>query len=362
VSWKNANGDVLGPRFPLDTTYDEWKQSQYSSGTGAKTCQDCHMPRTVGDDGGTQWYVAKFGVLRDSPRRHAFVGGNVWGLQAVQAADPVHASGLAGQFAQTQSLAQASLSSAADLDVSVSDTATPGGNVIVTVRVTNKTGHKLPTGYADGRRMVIQLLINGELHTGGFDGGELGRDGWLRIYEVLHGRAGVGQEDHLALHDWIVADSRIPPLGFNPPPGAATRPAAVSWFDLPDGGFTNYDEVSWDIDVPTNVSPGDPLEVTARLMYQSTTPEYVGFLHDTNVTTDAGQALLDIFHATSDGAPVEMVHASATVTVHGMDMGAGGGSGGGTAGTPCRCSAGAGLLPVMVVVAFRRRRGRGARG
>jgi uncharacterized membrane protein YgcG len=389
VQWKDSMGNVLGPNFPLDTTYDEWKQSQFSSGPNAKTCQDCHMPRLVGPDGGTQWYVAKFGELRDSPRQHFFVGGNVWGLSAVQANDPAHAAPLSDQFAQTTQLATASLQSAADLSLTVDGPAVLGDTINVHVRVTNKTGHKLPTGYADGRRMVLQLLINGEVHTGAFDGGELGADGWLHEYRVEHGRAGVGIEDHLALHDMIVVDSRIPPAGFNPPPGAPTRPRLVTWFDLPDGGFKNWDDVTWNLDVPSNLQAGDTLDFVVRLLYQSTTPEYVGFLQAQNTTTDAGNNLVDIFHATGDAAPIEMARAEATtmaVAQPGTGGGgaatgggsaatgggsAGGGSAGGgssaggggavpgggdTTGGICGCSSGPGTLVLLALFALKRRR------
>jgi hypothetical protein len=367
VPWRDSSGNTLGPRFPLDTTYDEWKQSQYAQGPNAKTCHDCHMPRVVGADGGTQWYVAKFGMLRDSPRQHVFVGGNVWGVSAVKANDPAHAAALTDQFAQTTQLAQASLQSAADLAVSIEGASVkPGDSANVTVRVTNKTGHKLPTGYADGRRIVLQLVVNGEVHTGGFDGGELGDDGWLHVYQAQHGRAGAGVEDHLAQHDTIVADSRIPPAGFHPPPGAATRPVAVPWFDLPDGGFSNVDVVTWDIDVPTTLKDGDRFDVTARLLYQSTTPEYVGFLHDANVTTDAGQNLVDIFHATGDATPIEMAHAEASVPVSTgatpdaggstADAGTDGGTSPGGGGHPCGCGSPGALLALLGVLVLRRRR------
>jgi hypothetical protein len=329
VAWRNPDdGGTLGPAFPLDTTYDEWKQSSYASAGSLKTCQDCHMPPTTWDDGGTSgFYVAKFGMERDAPRRHAFVGGNLWGLDAVQKNDPANTTSYADQFAETKRLAAASLKSAATLSVSVPDTTNPGGTVLVDVQVKNNTGHKLPTGYADGRRMVIQMVINGEIHTGEFDGGTLIDDPWLRTYEVKHGRYGVGAEDHLAQHDMIVSDTRLPPTGFAPPPGAPTRPVPDTLYRLDDGGYGDADEVIWDVDVPTTLKDGDMFDVTVRLLFQTTTPEYVGFLHDENRTTDRGQNLLDIWSQTNQAAPFEMARVDKHVRVQGT--GAGGGSGGG---------------------------------
>ncbi len=375
VPWRDQAGNILGPHFPLDTTYDEWKQSAYAQPDTLKTCQSCHMPTVVAADGGTSFSVAKFGMPRDSPMQHVFVGGNVWGLQAVQLNGANSDGGLNDQFAQTTSYAEQSLKNAADISVSIGGDVSVGGTAAVTVRVTNKTGHKLPTGYADGRRMVIQVLINGEAHTGAFDGGSLIIDAWLREYQVQHGRAGIGSEDHLALHDWIMFDSRIPPAGFSPPPGAATRDT-VNWYDLPDGGFKNYDEIEWDIDVPDGLQPGDPFNVTARLLYQSTTPDYVDFLSGADTTTDAGQNLANIYAATvSYNLPFEMAVADAGTTLK-MATGTGGGGGGGAgtggagggtgtstgggtaaSGAKCGCSSGDfSSLLLLAALALRRRR------
>jgi hypothetical protein len=103
--------------------------------------------------------VAKDGPERQTPSRHAFVGGNVWGLDAVRAAAaPGELAGLDAAFAANRAAALDNLARAADVQVLFPGAAIPvETEVQVKVRVFNRTGHKLPTGYADGRRVFLEL-------------------------------------------------------------------------------------------------------------------------------------------------------------------------------------------------------------
>src|SRR5262249_61418214 len=93
------------------------------------------------------------------PRRHGVCGGNVWGLDAGRAAEP--ASELDGRdaaFAANRAAALQNLAAAADVQILLPDGPLPvDTEVLVKVRVFNRTGHKLPTGYADGRRGLLPL-------------------------------------------------------------------------------------------------------------------------------------------------------------------------------------------------------------
>jgi len=323
VPWRSTvDGGVLASEFPLDTTYDEWKQSKYARPGSLTTCQDCHLPRAELPDGGpTQLRVAQLGPLRSSPRRHALVGGNVWGLEAVQKNDPNGTALLVEQFDESERLSRELLTKAATIEVTAPAAVPPEATFGITVRVTNKTGHKLPTGYADGRRVVVQVLIAGEVFTGGFDGGHAIDDGWLRVFEAKHGTLDGGPGHHLVKHDVIYRDTRIPPAGFQPPPGAPTRPVPDFWYALDDGGFADFDEVVWHFDLPPRFRHGQTFDITARLLYQSTTPAHVRFLAAENRTTDAGRNLLDIWEATSQAAPVEMASVVKRVAVVDPDAG-----------------------------------------
>ena len=111
------------------------------------TCQTCHMAPTIG-----QGCSLNPPVRGDLPR-HDLTGGNYWMPDAIQWMDQQGLLILGGGLTPGQITAMndgkparaASLSRAAALSVS--------GN---TLRVVNLTGHKLITGYPEGRRMWIR--------------------------------------------------------------------------------------------------------------------------------------------------------------------------------------------------------------
>ena len=357
LPWRASDGGVLAPHFPLDTTYEEWKQSAFARGTfadGARSCQNCHMPAFEGSDGGIAagptadggwgYPVAKMGPYRAQPQRHTFAGGNVWGLDAVLQANP-DLQPLAAQFAETKRWAMKNLNEAATLALTVPADGYLGEASKVTVKVTNHTGHKLPTGYADGRRVFVQLEVDGVVLSGAFtDAGTVLPGGQpLRVYEAVHGRAGSGPGEHLALHDTIVKDSRIPPQGFQAT--LLTAPVGVDWFNAGDGGYLPYDEASFV--VPLNgKAPGSTVNVTARLFMQTTTPEYVHFLAEENRTDDAGQVLKGVFDALGGAPPLLMAERSASFRLSDSPQGTGGGQSGqeGHGPAACGCHAAAGGL------------------
>lgn len=304
VTWHVDGGDT-GMPMPLDTTFDEWKGSALADPMSGQTCQNCHMPALMG-----QHIVGKTGPARTDPRRHVFVGGNAWGVQAVLAANPQLAV-ISDDFTQTQSEALAQLRRAAEVTLQVPASAHAGESIEAVVRVTNLTGHKLPTGYADGRRVFLEVSFNGQVTSGAYDvdAGMLLADPQLRVYEAVHGRADAGAESHLVLHDSIIKDSRIPPAGFQPVPW--TRPVGVSWFNDGDGGFRSFDEAAFSFTLPS----AQPVHVVARLLYQPTTREYVDFLSTENHTDARGTTLQSIFQSTGGAAPIEMARAEADVGV-----------------------------------------------
>src|SRR5688572_11651404 len=111
------------------------------------TCQTCHMAPTVGEG------CSLNPPVRGDLARHDLTGGNYWMPDAIQWMDQqgllILGGGLtAGQINALndgKTRARASLSRAAALSVA--------GD---TLRVVNLTGHKLITGYPEGRRMWIR--------------------------------------------------------------------------------------------------------------------------------------------------------------------------------------------------------------
>ena len=309
---KLANGTDTGLAFPIERTFAEWKQSQFAQ-TPQQTCQNCHMPDSVDPN-------ASACTLPGYPNRsgdlpvHAFAGGNTWVpgiIKGQYAAGIVGNGGLdrAASYDQTIAWAREKLTGAATVATTIPAYTPPvgatPGSMAVRVKVTNLSGHKLPSGYAEGRRMWMNLQVrdaNGGLvfESGAYDGASatLTVDAQARVYEVLQGiynHNGTSQCDvedgggnpmfHFVLNDCIAKDNRIPPLGFNPatvgdPNGYTLRPVGATYPETSPGSgiLVNYDSIDYALAVP----PGTvgPLTATARLYYQTSSRDYIEFLRD----------------------------------------------------------------------------------
>ena len=160
------------------------------------------------------------------------------------------------------------------------------------VRVTNQTGHKLPTGYPEGRRIWIQIRAygpEGELlyQSGGYDQEKnvLIQDVDIKVYEVKQGLTqdladylGLepGESFHFILNNTTLKDNRIPPRGYSIV--AYNRPG------LQPIGANYEDGQYWDI--TEYELPVETTWVIARLYYQTASGEYVNFLSSSG-NTDA---------------------------------------------------------------------------
>jgi mono/diheme cytochrome c family protein len=308
---KLNNGTDTARPFPIERTFNEWQQSQYAQPAG-QTCQACHMPDSE-DATATACSLPGYPNRTGNLPVHAFAGGNTWvpGIIKGQYAQGIADSG--GQdrsalYDQTIGWARQQLMSAASVATTIQNYTPPGigaGSMTVAVKVTNLSGHKLPTGYAEGRRMWLNLQVhdaNGGLvfESGAYDSanGVLGMDAQARIYEVQQGifnHLGTNQCDvensfgnamfHFVLNDCIAKDNRIPPLGFKPatvadPNGYELRPVGATYPETTPGSgiLVNYDSATYAASIPVG-TPG-PLTATARLYYQTSSKDYIEFLRD----------------------------------------------------------------------------------
>jgi MYXO-CTERM domain-containing protein len=214
----------------------------------------------------------------------------------------------------------------------------PGEAFDVKVRVTNLSGHKFPAGYAESRRAWVAVaLVDPHDHesepvflAGGYDAatGHIQEEPKTRVYRAQHGRwngqAGEAEE-HIALHDMVLSDSRIPPKGFVP--SITTMPLGEIDFKDGGGGYRDYDEATFSLTAPAGLTGAFIL--SARVYYQSMTREYAEFLRDANTTSSHGEALYAIYEATGEAPPILVASANLPVTFGGEGGGGGTGGGGG---------------------------------
>ncbi len=314
--------DVSNPAqggFAIERTYTEWKNSDYS--VEGRTCQSCHMPEHPGK-------VAGNPAARDRIAHvHELAGGNAW-MPLV----------LAGEFPElerqdayerTAQNAIRMLQSSAELSIEAPDRVEPGRKLELSVRVENLTGHKLPTGYPEGRLCWLELEVRDEagavwLHSGAYEGlmAEREEDAQLRTYEVK--MAADGEEGfHFVLQNELLQDNRIPPRGFRPT--ADTWPVGRSYpvVSEDDDGpvLAHWDVAPYSVEVPEEVN--GKVMITARLWYQTAAREYVEFLRDGNQSDDRGERLYQLWDKYDRSPPVEMASVRVTIDAAGAEPDAG---------------------------------------
>lgn len=313
---RDAAGNDTGIPFPIERTFGEWQRSDFADlvfrdGMGdarytpalsrSRQCQECHMPNS-GDPSAAACNLENPGARTGNLAAHTLVGGNRW-VPTILSGEYGAALGRTDAFAQTAGAAQQMLQGAAQIAITPGAYTAPdagsAGSLALSVRVTNLSGHKLPTGYSEGRRMWLDVQVRDATNalvaeSGAYDvaSGELTRDGQARVYEVLQGiwngtscaiADGASKAQfHFVLNDCIAKDNRIPPLGFSGGADPETQPVAVNYGS--GARLDNYDDAPYAFVLPTGTAL--PVSVSATLYYQTASKPYIDFLHD-EATTNA---------------------------------------------------------------------------
>ena len=306
--------------FPEQRTYSEWRMSLFASEgvsfpdnryggnhpTGVmSSCQDCHMPDQIGG-GCAFWENPPFFERQHLPQ-HAFNGANTWVMEAIrlQLGDEADFFGITEErLDEAKSRTIASLRNASDMALSQEGS-------LLNVRIVNQTGHKLPTGYPEGRRMWLNVrFLNAkgalikEHGAYDFDTATL-ETADTKVYEAKHGLdeqmanfsgLPVGKSFHLSLNNKIYSDNRIPPRGFTNEGFESVQAEPVA-YHYEDGQY--WDDTTFTI-------PAGAARAVAVLYYQTSSREYIEFLRDANTTNDRGEVLHDLWLQTGRSAPVDM--------------------------------------------------------
>jgi len=304
---------------PVERTYSEWFYSEYNTPEGVyapqfggnldyvATCQDCHMRDVTGQG-------CNYGdpPVRDDLPLHDITGGSTWFPSLLPLLYPGEVNEAALQAGIER--ARYMLQNAAELEAAQEEAQ-------LRVTITNNTGHKLPTGYPEGRRMWINVKfydVDMQLlaESGAYDGdtGVLTHDAEVVIYETKPGMDemiaplfGVdpGPTFHFVANNKIFKDNRIPPRGF--------ANAAYADFGGAPVGHAYADGQYWDdrfYGIPAGAASA---EVT--LNYQSTSKEFMEFLRDENFTNTKGQEMYDLWNENGKCPPEVMGTLTLAVSV-----------------------------------------------
>ena len=297
--------------FPVERTYSEWLMSDYNSPTGVyspifggnldfvASCQDCHMRDVTGPG------CNKNGApIRDDLPLHDMTGGNTFIPSLIEEVFPGETDPDAIQDGITRAMYM--LTNAATVTLTVDE-----ANQTANVHVVNETGHKLPSGYPEGRRIWINLkawsATNMYYESGAynFNTGVLTQDSAIKIYQIKPGispdiaavtNLSSGPSFHFVLNDTIFFDNRIPPRGFSN--------ANFEAIQSPPVGYSYADGQYWDDTEYT--LPFVPVGIEVTLYYQTVSKEYVEFLKNENTTDDWGQIMYDLWNDNGKSTPVAM--------------------------------------------------------
>ncbi len=300
--------------FPVERTFSEWTMSDYNTEQGVyapqfagskvdgfvASCQDCHMKDLTG------YGANNTSILRNNLPHHDMTGGNTFMPSIIATLFP-------GDFDDELNAgidrARYMLQNAASMNIAVDGQQ-------VHVRVTNETGHKLPSGYPEGRRIWLNVKATNSATSDSYESGlynfetaDLEKTG-TKIYEIKPGigeniagavNLTAGPSFHFVLNNKIFFDNRIPPRGF--------ANATFEEIQSPPVDYTYTDGQYWD---DTYYDLGfEPDQVEVTLYYQTVSKEYVTFLRDENNSTDPnnpGQVMYNLWESHGKSTPEVMNH------------------------------------------------------
>jgi hypothetical protein len=302
--------EALGHLYYEQRTYEEWNDSAFK--TRGESCISCHMEKVRGA-------AVRGGGTYDDLHVHGIVGGNTFAPQAIRHLNPTLP--IVAETDQVVEWARRSLRRAGEITIGMPRIdAVEGSEYGVPVRLTNKTGHKLPTGYPEGRRVYLEvsLILDGQppqVLSGSWNRntGMLDADPQLRTYETKHGRVENGVSErthHLILMNQILLDTRIPPEGFRPET-EDMAPIGRSYGD--NEPYRHWDDVTYRFTAP-EVTTEQRGWLRVRAMYQVVDGEVFRFLTETTAGSPESNALIESYEALGRAPPEEITTASVAIS------------------------------------------------
>ena len=270
----------MGLNFSEQTTYWEWAASKYAE-PGGRSCIQCHMEEDRGP-------VALSGPARADRSSHQITGANVFLLDALGILEP--GLNLEAELEQGRQATRRFLRTAATVElVDRPNLLRRGETTPLSIRVTNLTGHKLPSGYPEQQVFLAMRSAALGLDRGALDPVSGEPQGALETYRTVQGQHDVGPSPHLALADTVFSDNRIPPWGMISTTTIA--PVGKVYAEVEPGRLAHWDDVRTTLEVPCSFE-GTEIDVELGLYHLSLPQHYVDFLEqETPANTPRGQRL-----------------------------------------------------------------------
>jgi hypothetical protein len=296
----DLNGNLTGGTFIEQATYHEWLNSSFNNDDPlvGKECQGCHMPRL--DEPIVIASGYSFLPGRQPFGQHWFVGGNSFMLGLMKNnIDSLKITATQDHFDRVIDRTLDNLQNhTADVQLITGDV--DGDTARFSVRIINKVGHKFPSGYP-ARRAYIEFIATDDNGNEIFHSGKMNSmyevigqdplwephyqtisaDHQVQIYEMVMGDVNGNPTTVLERAATMLKDNRLVPPGFSTTHSAydSTMIVGTALLDPDFNHDANGTEGSGsDIvhyHIPVTGING-PVHVSARLMYQSVPPKWVG--------------------------------------------------------------------------------------
>lgn len=293
----DLQGNATGTTFIEQATYHEWLNSSYNSQDfNAIECQGCHMPKTeepIIVASGYDWLPG-----REPFAQHWLVGGNTFMLELMK--NRIDELGITANEQHFQTVIDRTLDNLQNhtAEIEIIPGVIDSDTARYTVRLTNKAGHKMPSGYP-ARRAFVEFVMTDEDGNEVFHSGRINPDfevqgqdpTWephydvirddvneVQIYEMVMGDVMGNVTTVLERAHHMIKDNRLVPTGFSTTHAAydTTMVVGAAAFD-PNFNAINGLEGSGTDDVHYHI----PLQgisgnvtVTARFWYQSLPPKW----------------------------------------------------------------------------------------
>ena len=325
----DLSGNSTGNYFTEQATYHEWLNSKFND---TVVCQRCHMPQV------SEPVIIANNILNLLPRspfnKHKFMGGNISMLNLIKQNKIALSIDVSDEHFDRTIASTLNLLQTATLDMSMQTDSVTTDTLYLSVSLTNKAGHKFPSGYPS-RRAFVQIAATSSTDTV-FQSGMLNPNyeivgqgmavekhhniisdsNQVQIYEMIMGDVNGNITTVLERADVELKDNRLPPAGFSTSHYAydTARIVGEALTD-PDFNYSGITEGSGrDIvhyHIPLRGHTG-AVNVSAAVYYQTIPPRWFNEMFAYSSTyIDSFKAM----YQTADKSPVLIAHDSLTSVI-----------------------------------------------
>jgi hypothetical protein len=310
----DLSGNYTGSTFVEQATYHEWLNSEFSVQGTEVTCQGCHMPRI--NDPVILSANHNFLPPRAPYGKHELVGGNTFMLKLMKANRealdiPANETHFDTVIARTERMLQQKT-----LDALLTMSGYTNDTAFYDLKLTNKAGHKFPSGYPS-RRAFVEFVVLKENGDTLFSSGVLQADHevqgqnstfephyniiranhQVQIYEMVMGDVNGDVTTVLERAFTHLKDNRLTPKGFSTA-HAVYDTTAIHGEALndPDFNFDGFEGSGTDrirYNIALNGYQGT-VKARARVYYQPVPPKWMNEMFAYNTPEiDAFRTMFD---------------------------------------------------------------------